>query len=149
MWLSLSNAFDQAWGIVKAGDCYQCAVNAMLSPNPDWVDPRLIHATVLGSKGGPLEDQPYGHAYVAYQKPMGFPPDMLPDYYKGQQPMMEWVHDPMYARDLGDKWEDIPRALYERMYARADENTMQSYDQDQMLELMMQNEHYGPWGESQ
>ena len=144
-------AFDQAWGIVKAGDCYKCAADAMTNPNPDWVDPRLIHATVLGSKGGALEDQPYGHAYVAYQKPMGFSAEQMANmnYPEGQQPMMEWVHDPMFARDLGDKWQDLPRAMYERMYARADENTMQSYDQRQMLERMMEHSHYGPWGESQ
>lgn len=136
-------AFDQAFLLLKEGDCYKCAYEAMLRGNPDWADPRLIHATALGSPGSAIADQPYGHAYVAYQKALDFPPDMLPDHYEGKQPMMEMVHDPMAARDKGVG--DMPRALYERMYGRINEETLQSYDHDEMMGRIQENQHYGPW----
>jgi len=121
---------------MSEGNCYSCAFDALMTGNPDWKNPRLIHSDITHSITG----EPYSHAYIAYDKELEFP-EPMPEEWGGNIPTMQFVHDQSNSfKGSGD----IPRMFYE-MNARPIRDTMREYTLEQMMEQAMKHSHYGPW----
>ena len=109
------------------GDCYEAAVNYILSiGNPMYggtpeaaANLRVVHAEVMGQ--GALEGTTFGHGFVV---------DMIADS----------VIDKSNGRDL-----HLPRIIYYAIGQIEYIDNIHEYTYEEAAAKMMESGHYGPW----
>lgn len=116
------------------GDCYEANGRHFMDiPTYEAEDWRLVHGTVSGREGSPVEGIRFGHAWLECTVVLAVP------RLRGEDVSFTMVHDFSNGKAI-----ELPADLYYRL-GEIDPSVVRRYTQTEVAVNILRREHWGPW----